>query len=85
MSKEQEFTLGGVKLIQDEDGYGIAHLREDGNWEVVANFKYVGNFISFITAHLRELQDREKAIQSIHEQIGVVMPNESEEEEKNND
>lgn len=42
----QEFVVGIVKLIQDEQGYGIAVKKEE-EWDCIATFKYSMDAVSY--------------------------------------
>ena len=35
----QEFVINQTKLIEDDQGYGVA-IQNDEGWEVIASFKY---------------------------------------------
>ena len=49
----QEFLIGKIKIIQDEQGYGIAiDVSKDeaiAEWEVIATFKYPADAIRYFT------------------------------------
>lgn len=59
----QEFEFGPIKIMQDDDGYGIAQLISDEpkQWEVVASFKYLNEFIRFFCKHLERELDRDES------------------------
>lgn len=79
--EKQEFTLGPVKLIQDEEGYGIAHVvlkNKKEVWEVIANFKYLGDFMRFTSNHLLNLLQQEETSQVIDSRMSQIMSTPSE-------
>ena len=43
----QEFQIGNLKLIQDEDGYAIMRVVEPGVFEAIATFKYPEDAITY--------------------------------------
>lgn len=43
----QEFLIGNLKLIQDNDGYGIMRLVGPGVFEAIATFKYPEDAITY--------------------------------------
>lgn len=47
----QEFTIGQLKLIEDEQGYGIAVLKEE-EWEVIATFKYAIDAVRYFSEYV---------------------------------
>ena len=79
---DQEFNFGYMKLMQDEEGYGLAMLiRKDNKdvWEVVANFKYVEDFIRYISGHMPRIIERQEQFdmamrmnQGLTEQFNIV-------------
>ena len=78
--EEQEFTIGSIKLLSDEHGYGIAHQTDEGVWEVIANFKYPGNFISYLGLYFSELSEKASSLQTMVENIDIIYNNSKEEE-----
>lgn len=46
----QSFTIGNLKLIEDEEGYGVAEKSEDG-FVVVASFKYPLDALKYFTEY----------------------------------
>lgn len=48
---EQNFTIDNLKLIQDEEGYGVAQANKAGEWEVVATFKYPLDALEYFTKY----------------------------------
>lgn len=59
----QEFTVGILKLIEDEDSFGIAQKKENGEFEVVASFKFPLDALKYFTEYaliLAELAREEK-------------------------
>lgn len=69
MNKE-EFTIGPIKLIKDEDGYGIAYLSEDGKtWEVTSTFKYLDEFMLFLSHYLSNVLQHEETSQIINSKL----------------
>jgi hypothetical protein len=43
----QEFQISNLKLIQDEDGYGVMRQIQKGVWEPIATFKYPEDAITY--------------------------------------
>jgi hypothetical protein len=43
----QEFKIGNLKLVQDDDGYAIMRQIEEGIWEAIATFKYPEDAITY--------------------------------------
>ena len=43
----QEFKIGNLKLVQDNEGYGIMRLVEPGIFEAIATFKYPEDAITY--------------------------------------
>ncbi len=76
----EEFNLGPMKLIHDEDGYGIAHevpgkKPKEYVWEVIATFKHLGDFMRFLSNHLLSILQQEETAQIIHGNISQVIQN----------
>jgi hypothetical protein len=44
---EQEFQISNLKIIQDEDGYGVMREIQSGVWEAIATFKYPEDAITY--------------------------------------
>lgn len=47
----QEFTIGNLKLIQDEEGYGIAEQTSEAEFEVIASFKHPLDALRYFTEY----------------------------------
>ena len=45
----QEFIIGNLKLVQDEDGYGVCRKIEEGMWEPIATFKYPEDAVTYFS------------------------------------
>jgi hypothetical protein len=55
---DQEFTIEPLKLIQDQDGYGIAQLNKQNTWEVIANFKYPLDAVKYFAEYMMALNQQ---------------------------
>lgn len=47
----QEFTVGQLKIIEDEQGFGVALQRPEG-WIVIATFKYGLDAVRYFTEYI---------------------------------
>ena len=45
----QEFIIGNLKLVQDEDGYGVCRQIEEGMWQPIATFMYPEDAIGYFS------------------------------------
>ena len=43
----QEFIIGNLKLVQDDECYGISRKIAEGTWEAIATFKYPEDAIAY--------------------------------------
>ena len=43
----QEFQIGNLKLIQDDDGYAITRQVGEGMFEAIATFKYPEDAVAY--------------------------------------
>lgn len=67
----QEFRVGNLKLIEDEDGYAVMRQVEDGIFEPIATFKYPEDAIHYFN-------------NIIMEAVAYIQNNENKKYEKNN-
>jgi len=51
----QSFTIGQVQLIEDDEGYGVAQRNKDGDFEVIASFKFPLDALTYFTEFSLEL------------------------------
>lgn len=57
---DQEFTIEPLKLMQDKDGFGIAQMVKNDEWEVIANFKYPADAIRYFSEYIFALQSQQQ-------------------------
>jgi hypothetical protein len=50
----QEFKIGNLKLIQDEDGYAVMRMIGEGMWEPIATFKYPEDAVAYFNGVIME-------------------------------
>lgn len=54
----QEFVIGQLKIIEDEQGYGVVIGKDNNtNWEVIATFKYPTDAMRYFTEILVSLDE----------------------------
>ena len=53
----QTFTIGPLKLIEDKDGFGVAQLTQDEEYEVIATFKYPLDALKWFTEYSMTLAE----------------------------
>lgn len=46
----QEFTIGPFKLIEDDEGFGVAQIGPDGIGQVIASFMYGPDCLAYFTS-----------------------------------
>jgi len=50
----QEFKIGHLKIIQDEDGYGVMREIQEKTWEAIATFKYPEDAVRYFASIIME-------------------------------
>jgi len=53
---DQEFQIGNLKLIQDEQGYGVSQKVSKGTWQVIATFLYPLDALRYFTEFCMTLE-----------------------------
>lgn len=69
----QEFQVGSLKLIQDEDGYAVLRKVEGEVFEAIATFKYPEDAVGYFNSIIMDAVAH-KYIEQTHQTINIMQP-----------